>query len=63
MCLMLQMDADGTFQPTVLVHKLQGFPNGTEIPDLVQIVEYCVTQNGELETNNSVGVTEVRLTC
>jgi hypothetical protein len=46
---MLQMDSDGTFQPTVLVQKMQGFPNGTEIPDLVQIVEYCVTQNGGLK--------------
>jgi hypothetical protein len=46
MWLMLQMDSDGTFQPTVLVQKMQGFPNGTEIPDLVQIVEHCVTQNG-----------------
>jgi len=46
MGLMLQMDSDGTFQPSVLVQKMQGFPNGTEIPDLEQIVEYCVTQNG-----------------
>jgi hypothetical protein len=58
------MDSHGTFQQTVLVQKMQGFPNGTEIPDLMQIVEHCVTQNGGWkQTNNSAGVTEVRLMC
>jgi hypothetical protein len=40
------MDEDGTFLKEVIVEKLQGFPNGTEIPDLQEIVEHCVTANG-----------------
>jgi hypothetical protein len=44
--LLFQMDTEGTFQPAVVAEKMQRFPNGTEIPDLVQIVEYCVTQSG-----------------
>jgi hypothetical protein len=40
------MDIEGTFDKKVTVEKLQGFPNGTEIPDLEELVEHCVTQNG-----------------
>jgi hypothetical protein len=40
------MDTDGTFHKNIMVEKLQGFPNGTEIPDLEKIVEHCVTENG-----------------
>ncbi|XP_023727981.1 general odorant-binding protein 84a isoform X2 [Cryptotermes secundus] len=41
------IDTDGTFQQKILVEKLQGFPNDTIIPDLGEIMDHCVTRNGE----------------
>nr|AAN15923.1 odorant-binding protein 3 precursor [Zootermopsis nevadensis] len=43
------MDTEGTFHKKTVVEKLQGFPNDTEIPDLEEIVEHCVTETDQEE--------------